>query len=129
MLKSDCFQSTESKSEIVYAAECLKLLIKIENEFFDTLYNTDTEINVMIKTAVNKIKLFIQSDSIMNLMMYDSRNYSFVKICLNIEVNCEEVKYYTLIFIVEKAVYNLLLKRLYQIVTQMKQMKINNKIY
>ena len=47
----------------MYVAECLKLLIKIENEFFDTLYDTDVKINIIIKTAVNVVKLFIQSDS------------------------------------------------------------------
>ena len=47
------------KLKTVYAAEYLKLLIKIENEFFNTLYNTDAEINVMIKTAVNAVRLFI----------------------------------------------------------------------
>ena len=47
------------KSEIIYTAKCLKLLIKIKNEFFNALYNTDTEINVIIKTAVNTVKLSI----------------------------------------------------------------------
>ena len=113
MLKSNYFQSTESKSETIYTVECLKLLIKIENEFFDVLYDTNVKINIMIKTAVNAARLSIQSNSIMSLMMYDSRNCLFVKVCLNVEVNCEEVKYYTSVFIVEKAVYNLLLKRFY----------------
>ena len=43
----------------MYAAECLKLSVKIENESFNTLYNTETEINVIIRTAVNIVKLFI----------------------------------------------------------------------
>ena len=47
------------KSETVYTAKYLELLIKIENEFFDTLYNTDAEINIMIKTTVNAVKLSI----------------------------------------------------------------------
>ena len=128
LLKSDCFQSTELKSEMMYAAECLKLSAKIENEFFDTLYNTDAEINIMIKTAVNAVKLFIQSDSMMDLMMYDDENCLFVKMCLNIEVDCREVKCYTSVFVVEKAVYDLLLKRFYQIVIQMKQIKMNDEI-
>ena len=59
MLKSNCFQSTELKLKMMYAAECLKLSVKIENKFFDTLYNTDAEINIMIKTAVNVARLFI----------------------------------------------------------------------
>ena len=58
---------------MMYAAECLKLLIKIRNEFFNTLYNTDVKINIIIKTAVNTVKLFIQSDSIINLTVYNSR--------------------------------------------------------
>ena len=89
---------------MIYAAECLKLLIKIENELFDTLYNINTEINVMIKTIVNTVRLFIQSDSTINLMMYNDDNCSFVEACLNININCREVKYYTSVFIVEKAV-------------------------
>ena len=90
------------KSETVYAAECLKLLIKIENEFFDTLYNTDAEINIMIRIVVNTVKLSIWSDSIINLIVYDNRKCSFIKACLNIKINCKEVKYYTLTFIVKK---------------------------
>ena len=101
----------------MYVAECLKLSVKIRNEFFDTLYNTNTEINVIIKTTVNAVSLSIQFDSMMNLMMYNSRNCSFVKMYLNIEVNCKEVKCYTSAFIIKKAVYNLLFKRSYQIVT------------
>ena len=116
------------KSEIIYTAECLKLLIKIRNEFFNTLYDTNIKINVIIKTAVNAVKLFIQSDSMMNLTVYNSKNYLFIKMCLNVEINCKEVKCYTSAFIVEKAVYNLLLKRSYQIVVQIKQMKINDEI-
>ena len=96
------------KSETVYAAEYLELLIKIENEFFDTLYNTDAEINIMIKTAVNAVKLSIQSDFIISLMIYDSRNYLFIRACLNVKVNYKEVKCYTSTFIVKKAVYDLL---------------------
>ena len=101
------------KLETVYAAEYLKLLIKIENELFNTLYNTDAEINVIIKTAVNTVKLFIQSDSTMNLMMYDDDNCLFIRMCFNVEVNCRKAKYYTSAFIVEKAVYNLLFNRSY----------------
>ena len=51
-----------------------------------------------------------------------------MKMYLNIEVNYREVKYYTSVFMIEKTVYNLLFKRLYQIMTQMKQMKINDRI-
>ena len=128
MLKSDCFQSTELKSETVYAAECLKLPIKIENEFFDTLYDTDVKINVIIKTAANTARLSIQSDSMMNLTAYNDGNCLFVRMCSNVEVDCRGVKCYSSVFIVEKAVYDLLLERLYQIVTQMKQMKMNDRI-
>ena len=117
MLKSSCFQSIELKSETVYAAECPKLSVKIESELFKILYNTDAEINIIIKTAVNTARLLIQFNSTMNLRVYDDENYSFVKTYLNVKVNCREVKCYTLIFIVEKVVYNLLLKRSYQIVT------------
>ena len=113
---------------MMYAAECLKLLIKIENELFDTLYNTDAEINVMIRTAANAARLSIQSNSTMSLMIYDDNNYLFVEACSNIEVDCREAKCYTSAFIVKKAVYDLLLDRSYQIVTQMKQMKMNNRI-
>ena len=60
--------------------------------------------------------------------MYDSRNCSFMKMCSNVEINCKEVKCYTSAFIIKKAVYNLLLERSYQIVTQMKQIKINDEI-
>ena len=52
--------------------------------------------------------------------MYNSRNCLFIKVYLNIEVNCRKVKYYTSVFVVKKVVYNLLLKRSYQIVTQIK---------
>ena len=113
----------------MYATKCLKLLIEIENEFFNILYNTDVKINVIIKTAVNVVKLSIQSDSTISLMMYNSRNYSFIKTCLNVEVNCKEMKYYTSVFVIKKAVYNLLLEKSYQIVTQIKQIKMNDKIY
>ena len=118
----------KSKSETVYAAEYSKLSVKIRNEFFNTLYNTNAEINVMIKIAVNIVKLSIQSDSTINLMMYDSENCLFVKVCLNVKINCREAKCYTLIFVIKKAFYDLLLERSYQIVTQIKQMKINNRI-
>ena len=104
----------------MYAAECLKLSVKIENEFFDALYDTDAEINIIIRTAANAARLFIQSDSIISLTVYDNRNYSFVKVCSNVEVNCRGAKCYTLIFVIKKAVYNLLLKRSYQIVTWVK---------
>ena len=43
----------------MYAVKCLKLLVKIRNEFFNTLYNTDAEINIIIKTAVNTVRLSI----------------------------------------------------------------------
>ena len=101
----------------MYAAECLKLSIKIENEFFNILYDTDAEINVIIKTVVNAVKLSIWFNSTMNLTVYNDRNYLFVKVCLNVKVDCREVKCYISVFIVKKAVYNLLLKRFYQIVT------------
>ena len=78
------------KSKTVYTTECLKQLIKIENEFFNALYNTDVKINIMIKTAVNAVRLFIQSDSIINLIIYDSRNYLFIRMYLNVEVNCRK---------------------------------------
>ena len=116
------------KSEMMYAAECLKLSVKIENELFDTLYNTDMKINVMIKTAANTARLSIQSDSTINLMIYDSDNCLFIETCSNVEVDCREVKCYTSAFVVEKAVYDLLLNRSYQIVTQVKQIKINDEI-
>ena len=64
----------------------------------------------------------------MNLIVYDNRNYLFIKVCLNIKVDYREVKCYTSIFIIKKAVYNLLLKRSYQILTQVKQMKMNDEI-
>ena len=116
------------KSETVYAVKYLKLLIKIENKLFNTLYNINAEINVMIKTAANAVKLFIQSDSIMNLMMYDDNNCLFIEVCSNIKVDCKEVKYYTSVFVIEKAVYDLLFNKSYQIVTQVKQMKMKDRI-
>ena len=105
------------KSETVYAAECLKLLIKIENELFDALYDTDVKINVIIRTVTNAARLFIWSDSTISLTVYDSNNCLFIEACSNIEVDCREAKCYTSAFVVEKAVYNLLLNRSYQIVT------------
>ena len=39
---------------------------------------------------------------------------------LNVEVNCKKATYYTLVFIVKKVVYKLLLKRSYSVVTQTK---------
>ena len=116
------------KLKMIYAAKCSKLLVKIRNELFNTLYDTDAEINIIIKTIINAVKLSIQSDSTINLMMYDSNNCLFVEMCSNIEVNCREVKYYTSVFIVKKAVYDLLLNKSYQIVTQIKQMKMNDEI-
>ena len=101
------------KLEIIYAAECLKLSVKIRNEFFDTLYDINIKINVIIKTAVNVVKLSIQSDSIISLIVYNSRNCLFVKMCLNVKIDCREAKYYTSVFIIEKVVCDLLLERSY----------------
>ena len=61
------------KLKMIYTVKCLKLLIKIENEFFDTLYNTDVKINIKIKTVANIVRLFIQSASIIKLMIYNSK--------------------------------------------------------
>jgi len=82
--------------------------------YIKILLDNDAEINVMSKTLVTKVQLFMQRDIHLNMIEVSEANTNIIKCCNDVKINIDKAKSMISIFVIKSDEYTLILSRLYE---------------
>ena len=82
--------------------------------YIKILLDNDAEINVMSKTLVTKVQLFMQRDIHLNMIEVSEAKTNIIECCNNVKINIDKAKSMISIFVIKSDEYTLILSRLYE---------------
>ena len=82
--------------------------------YIKILLDNDAEINVMSKTLVTKVQLFMQRDIHLNMIEVSEAKTNIIKCCNDVKINIDKAKSMISIFVIKSDEYTLILSRLYE---------------
>ncbi len=82
--------------------------------YIKILLDNDAEINVMSKTLVTKVQLFMQRDIHLNMIEVSEANTNIIECCNDVKINIDKAKSMISIFVIKRDEYTLILSRLYE---------------
>ncbi len=82
--------------------------------YIKILLDNDAEINVMSKTLVTKVQLFMQRDIHLNMIEVSEANTNIIECCNDVKINIDKAKSMISIFVIKSDEYTLILSRLYE---------------
>ncbi|KAI9698461.1 MAG: hypothetical protein M1836_004042 [Candelina mexicana] len=108
----------EQEAELynLFSVSASRLCVKLHRKKISALLNLRAEINIMIKTLVNSLRLSIQTEVMIKLISYQDETTHFVNVIMKTEMICDDMFTQTLIFIIKNTDHELVLERLYQLV-------------
>ncbi len=82
--------------------------------YIKILLDNDVEINVMSKTLVTKVQLFMQRDIHLNMIEVSEAKTNIIECCNDVKINIDKAKSMISIFVIKSDEYTLILSRLYE---------------
>ena len=100
--------------------------VSIENIKVKMLFDSDAEINCMLKKLINSIQLFIRQKINIVIMNFINERVCFFDVCELIFINIENIIISIFIFVIKRLNHELLLNRFFQHITRMNAVNMNN---
>ena len=110
----------------MYVVVCSTMSVSIKNVKVKTLFDSNAEINCMLKRLTNSIQLFIRQRINIVIMNFTDEFARFFDVCESIFINIESIIISTFIFVIERLNYEFLLNRLFQRITCISVINMNN---
>jgi len=82
--------------------------------YIKILLDNDVEINVMSKTLVTKVQLFMQRDIHLNMIEVSEAKTNIIECCNDVKIDIDEAKSMISIFVIKSDEYTLILNRSYE---------------
>jgi len=82
--------------------------------YIKILLDNNAEINVMSKTLVTKVQLFMQRDIHLNMIEVSEAKTNIIECCNDVKINIDKAKSMISIFVIKSDEYTLILSRLYE---------------
>ena len=110
----------------IYVVVCFIMNVSIDNVKIKTLFNSDVEINCMLKKLINATQFFIhQKINIIIINFIDERAH-FFDVCKSIFVSIKNIIISTSIFVIKRSNHDLFLDRLFQRIIRMNVINMND---
>ena len=106
----------------------MKYSVKIENDKVLTMFDSRIEVNIMLYLIALKLKLTAYSKIAVHIKKAENHKLFFIKYILNISVYIKNVRILQFFFLLKKKTNFCILKHLFEAVTQMQHVILNNKI-
>ena len=110
----------------MYAVVCSTMSVSIENVKIKTLFDSDVEVNCMLKKLTNSTQLFIRQDINIVMMNFTDERARFFDVCESMFINIENIIISIFIFVIERSNHELFLDRLFQRIARMNVVNMNN---
>ena len=100
--------------------------VSIENVKIKALFNSDAEINCILKRLTNSAQLFIRQEINIVIINFTDKRARFFDVCELIFINIENIIISIFIFVIERSNHKLLLDRFFQRITLINIINMNN---
>ena len=110
----------------MYAVVCSTMSVSIKNIKVKALFDSDAEVNCMLKKLTNSTQLFIHQSINIAMMNFTDERAHFFDVCESMLINIENIIISISIFVIKRSNHELLLDRFFQRIARMSAVNMND---
>ena len=110
----------------MYAVVCSTINVSIKNIKIKTLFDSDVEINCILKRLTNSTQLFIRQKINIVMMSFINERVRFFDVCESIFINIENIIISIFIFVIKQSNHEFFLNCFFQRIARMNVVNMNH---